>query len=120
MHADILLDVAGRRRSPATLPGYHTGRQPRNKGRRYPADPPTVEEKWGWAQLRPWLEHRLDLPIGPLFCVVNGPTAGAPWIPTSARTQLRRLAVRAGVRRRFAPHQLRHAHASRWRGRGCR
>ncbi|MCA1705686.1 MAG: site-specific integrase, partial [Actinobacteria bacterium] len=27
------------------------------------------------------------------------------------RTQLRRLAVQAGVRRRFAPHQLRHAHA---------
>jgi site-specific recombinase XerD len=27
------------------------------------------------------------------------------------RTQLRRLAVEAGVRRRFAPHQLRHAHA---------
>jgi len=24
---------------------------------------------------------------------------------------LRRLAARAGVRRRFAPHQLRHAHA---------
>jgi integrase/recombinase XerD len=27
------------------------------------------------------------------------------------RAQLRRLAVQAGVRRRFAPHQLRHAHA---------
>ena len=35
---------AGRRRSPATLPGYHAGRPPRNKGRLYPADPPTVEE----------------------------------------------------------------------------
>ena len=40
----ILLDVAGRRRSPATVPGYHCGRPPRNKGQRYPADPPTVEE----------------------------------------------------------------------------
>jgi hypothetical protein len=40
----VLLDAAGRRRSPATLPGYHTGRPPRNKGIRYPADPPTVEE----------------------------------------------------------------------------
>src|ERR1700730_18726283 len=40
----VLLDVAGRRRSPATLPGYHHGRPPRNKGLRYPADPPTVEE----------------------------------------------------------------------------
>ena len=40
----VLLDAAGRRRSPATLPGYHCGRAPRNKGLRYPADPPTVEE----------------------------------------------------------------------------
>ena len=39
-----LLDCAGRRRSPATMPGYHRGRPPRNKGMRYPADPPSVEE----------------------------------------------------------------------------
>lgn len=26
------------------MPGFHEGRAPRNKGRRYPADPPTVEE----------------------------------------------------------------------------
>ena len=39
-----ILDSAGRRRSPATLPGYHAGRPPRNKGMLYPADPPTVEE----------------------------------------------------------------------------
>src|SRR5438034_5722024 len=39
-----VLDAAGRRRSPATLPGYHAGRPPRNKGMRYPADPPTVDE----------------------------------------------------------------------------
>lgn len=39
-----LLDAAGRRRSPATLPGYLAGRPPRNKGLRYPADPPPVEE----------------------------------------------------------------------------
>jgi hypothetical protein len=26
------------------MPGYHAGRPPRNKGMRYPADPPTVEE----------------------------------------------------------------------------
>ncbi len=42
--SEPLLDRAGRRRSPATLPGFHTGRPPRNKGLRYPADPPTVEE----------------------------------------------------------------------------
>jgi len=39
-----MLDAAGRRRSPATFPGYHAGRPPRNKGQQYPADPPTVEE----------------------------------------------------------------------------
>jgi hypothetical protein len=39
-----LLDAAGHRRSPATLPGYHQVRPPRNKGEHYPADPPTVEE----------------------------------------------------------------------------
>ena len=38
------IDVAGRRRSPATMPGYHAGRPPRNKGMQYPADPPTVDE----------------------------------------------------------------------------
>jgi integrase len=37
-------DSAGWRRSPATMPGYHAGRPPRNKGMRYPAGPPTVEE----------------------------------------------------------------------------
>lgn len=40
----VLLDVAGHPRSPATMPGYHRGRPPRNKGEQYPADPPTVEE----------------------------------------------------------------------------
>ena len=41
---EVLLDAAGRPRSPATVPGYHAGRSPRNKGQRYPADPPTVRE----------------------------------------------------------------------------
>jgi integrase len=40
----LFLDAAGHRRSPATLPGYHQGRAPRNKGLRYPAYPPTIEE----------------------------------------------------------------------------
>jgi site-specific recombinase XerD len=171
-----MLDAAGRPRSPATIPGYLAGRAPRNKGRRYPADPPRVEEivavmrqagpgphgartrglivvfwraglrisealelaerdldpargailvrsgkggkrrevgmdDWGWEQLRPWLEHRAEMPIGALFCVVNGPTCGRPWSAPAVRAQLRQLAIRAGVRRRFAPHQLRHAHA---------
>src|SRR3954453_6582884 len=42
--SELLLDAAGRRRSPATMPEFHAGRPPRNKGIRYPADPPTVEE----------------------------------------------------------------------------
>ena len=41
---ELLLDAAGRRRSPATLPEFHAGRPPRNKGMRYPADPPAIEE----------------------------------------------------------------------------
>ena len=39
-----LLDAAGRRRSPATMPGFRAGIAPRNKGQSYPADPPTVDE----------------------------------------------------------------------------
>jgi site-specific recombinase XerD len=176
MTISAVLDSAGRRRSPATLPGFHAGRPPRNKGMRYPADPPTVEEiiavmrnagdnrhgwrlhalivvlwrgglriqealalaepdldprrgsllvrngkggrrreigmdAWGWEQLRPWLTSRRDLPVGPLFCVIDGPTRGRPWSSAAVRVELRRLANQAGVRRRFAPHQLRHAHA---------
>ena len=42
--SEMLLDRAGRRRSRATMPGFHAGRPPRNKGLRYPADPPKVEE----------------------------------------------------------------------------
>ena len=44
MSGSVVLDAAGRRRSPATMPGFHAGHPPRNKGLRYPADPPTVEE----------------------------------------------------------------------------
>jgi site-specific recombinase XerD len=176
MTASAVLDAAGRRRSPATLPGYHTGRPPRNKGIRYPADPPTIDEivavmrhtgedrhgwrlramivvlwraglrvqealaltehdldhrrgsvlvrsgkggrrrevgmdGWGWEQLRPWIGARAELPVGPLFCVIDGPTRGRPWSGAAVRTEFRRVAAQAGVRRRFAPHQLRHAHA---------
>src|SRR5215203_3561949 len=141
MTVSAALDAAGRRRSPATLPGYHAGRAPRNKGRLYPADPPPVEEiiavmrqtaddrrgarlraliivlwrgglriqealalgerdldsrrgsllvrqgkggrrreigmdAWGWEQLSPWLTARIELPVGPLFCIIDGPTRG--------------------------------------------
>jgi site-specific recombinase XerD len=174
--SEMLLDRAGRRRSPATMPGFHAGRPPRNKGLRYPADPPKVEEivavmrtagdaahgrrlrglivtlwraglriqealtlteadldyrrgalivrrgkggrrrevgmdAWAWDELQPWLELRVELPVGPLFCVINGRTRGRQRSTAAARAELRRTATAAGVRRRFAPHQLRHAHA---------
>ena len=173
---DVLLDAAGRRRSPVTMPGYHAGRAPGNKGLRYPADPPTVDEivavlrhtaddrhgfriramivvlwraglrvqealalaehdldqrrasvlvrrgkggrrrevgmdDWGWELLRPWRTARAELPMGPLFCIIDGRTRGRAWAAAAVRSELRRLAARAGVRRRLAPHQLRHAHA---------
>ena len=59
----------------------------------------------------PWLQARVQLPVSPLFCVVPGETRRRPWAAAAARSQLRRVARDAGVRRRFAPHQLRHAHA---------
>jgi site-specific recombinase XerD len=158
------------------MPGFHQGRSLRNKGLRYPADPPTIEEivgvmraagdssdgarlralivilwraglrigealdlaetdldpsrgavlvrngkggrrrevgmdRWAWEQLQPWMEIRGQLPVGTLLCVIHGATAGRHWEQSAARKQLRRAAATAGVRRRFAPHQLRHAHA---------
>ncbi len=42
--SELPLDRAGRRRSPATLPGFRAGHASGNKGLRYPADPPKVEE----------------------------------------------------------------------------
>jgi integrase len=68
-------------------------------------------DDWAWEHVRRWTEHRVQLPIGPLFCILAGPTRGRGWSATAARGELRRLATKAGVRRRFAPHQLRHAHA---------
>ena len=171
-----LFDAAGRRRSPATLPAFHAGKAPANKGQRYAADPPTVDEiiaimrvarnapydnrlnglivvlwraglrinealsltetdleerrgsilvrhgkndrrrqvgmdAWGWSALEPWLAERATLPVGPLFCGIAGPTRGHAWSASAARLQLHHIALEAGVRRRFAPHQLRHTHA---------
>ena len=59
-----------------------------------------------------WLEARLDLPVGPLFWLVNGATRGRPWAAAAARTELttgnprgrRAATLRAGT-------NLRHAHA---------
>src|ERR1700729_1356251 len=131
----IRVNAAGRRRSPATMPGYLAGRAPRNKGMQYPPDPPRAEEmvlvmrqaghdrhglrvralvavlwrgglrisealalsetdidsqrgsllirhgkgdkrreagmdQFGFEQLAAWLNHRVLLPPGPLFCFI--------------------------------------------------
>ncbi|MGB0093035.1 MAG: site-specific integrase [Solirubrobacteraceae bacterium] len=42
-------------------------------------------------------------------CADRPPADHGP--PAGVRSQLHHAAARAGVRRRFAPHQLRHAHA---------
>src|ERR1019366_2253179 len=66
-------------------------------------------DAWGWRTLEPWLEYRRQLPVGALFCVLHGPSRGRPWSPAAVRSEPRRAAAKAGVRRRLAPHQLRHA-----------
>jgi len=68
-------------------------------------------DRWAWEALDPWIDLRAGLPIGALFCVLRGPTRGRPCSAAGVRVQLRNAAITAGVRRRFAPHQLRHAHA---------
>ena len=55
-----VVDAAGRRRSPATLPGYHAGRPPRNKGMRYPADPPNGGGDRGGDAAQPPLRCRSE------------------------------------------------------------
>lgn len=74
-------------------------------------------DKSGWEHVGRWTEHRIELPIGPLFCILAGPTRGRGWSATAARGELRRLATQAGVRRRFAPHRSGTSTRSRWRTR---
>jgi len=66
---------------------------------------------WAWSAIEPWVADRVQLPVGPLFCVIDGPTRGRAWSASAARSELHQLALKAGIRRRLAPHQLRHAHA---------
>jgi len=58
-------------------------------------------DEWTWEQLQPWVDARLELPVGPLFCVVTGPTRGRQWSGAAARARLRRMAAAAEVRWRF-------------------
>jgi integrase len=171
-----VLDICGRRRSPATFPEFAAGRPPRNKGRKYPPKAPGVQEivtflraipdtgegrrlralaivgwrtglrvaelcgleefdldrrdyavtvrsgkggkrrvsamdDWGWDQLQPWLAERAEYPIGALFPVLHGPTAGRPLATTLVRGAFRKTTARSGLRLRVNPHSLRHAHA---------
>ena len=61
--AQLLFDAAGRRRSPAAMPGHNAGRapRPRNKGMVYPADPPTVDEIVAVMRQTPTERHGLRL-----------------------------------------------------------
>jgi integrase len=69
-------------------------------------------DPWAIEHIRRWLTDRTELSVGPLFCVIDGPTRGRrPWAAPAVRAEFRRCARQAGVRRRFAPHQPRHAHA---------
>jgi integrase len=43
-------------------------------------------DDWGRDELRPWLSARAELPVGPLFCVIDGPTGGRPWSGAAVRT----------------------------------
>ncbi len=65
----------------------------------------------GLGAAAPLAHCRAALPVGPLFCIIDGRTRGRAWAAAAVRTEFRRVAARAGVRRRFAPHELRHAHA---------
>jgi integrase len=33
-------------------------------------------DDWAWEHAARWTEHRIQLPIGPLFCILAGPTRG--------------------------------------------
>jgi site-specific recombinase XerD len=61
-------------------------------------------DAWAWWAIEPWLADRVALPVGALFCVIDGPARGRAWLASAARVELRQLALEAGVRRRFAPH----------------
>jgi site-specific recombinase XerD len=35
-------------------------------------------DNWGFEQLQPWLARRVEMPVGTLFCVIDGRTRGRP------------------------------------------
>ena len=69
-------------------------------------------DDWGFEHLSAWLQRRVELPVGPLFCVIDGATKGRRarpcltrlggpwWRHRSHRTAARRAARRvAGAKR---------------------
>jgi hypothetical protein len=69
-----------------------------------------------WSAIEPGLADRRQLPVGPLSCVIDGPTHGRTWSDSAARVELRHLALKAGVKRRLraspaAPRARRRAPA---------
>jgi hypothetical protein len=56
-------------------------------------------DAWGFEQVGPWLAARVELPVGPLFCVIDGPTPRAAVVERHARVEFRRLAAHPNVRR---------------------
>jgi integrase len=79
------------------MPGYHRGRPPRNKGEQYPADLPTVEE------IVAVMRAIGDRPNGRRLrsLIVLLWRAGLRISEALSNCTAR---LRAGVRRRFAPH----------------
>ena len=53
-------------------------------------------DAWAWPALQPWVAERGKLPVGPLFCVIVGPTRGRAWSASAARLELHRAAIDAG------------------------
>src|SRR4051812_25912482 len=62
-------------------------------------------DNWGFEQLEPWLRARERMPVGPLFCLINGPNCRRAWHASAARAALRRRAARAGVHRPRGDHR---------------
>jgi hypothetical protein len=47
----------------------------------------------GWEQLSPWLAARIELPVGPLFCIIDGPTRGRSWSSAGAGARVELVAA---------------------------
>ena len=50
-------------------------------------------ERWGWTRfgwehLDAWVERRRELPVGLLFCVLDGCSRGQPWNAPAVRNEL--------------------------------